>query len=214
MCRGSSPEPRKNSQTQLFGAEARATGAGPFSRTQSWNQNRRDIKLGSRAGTRAKMLPWSQSRAVQNYPGSASLVLAMQCHPCGLESSGPIGALPAARRPPGKSVLWGCSHRQSGTKNTKGRSGDRSMDPKQWRNRHTSIQGMDLRHPCNHQKTLSLYKVPQKSGGRRTARRVLNIQESTKQLGMRRTTMTEIAPSKRGPAVGTLSERNHQKYTE
>ena len=31
----------------------------------------------------------------------------MQCHPCGLESSWPLGALLTARRPPGQSVLSG-----------------------------------------------------------------------------------------------------------
>ena len=73
------------------------------------------------------------------------------------------------------------------------------MDPKQWHTEHTNIQGMpgplDLRHPSNHlTKKLSLYEVPQKSGGRRTARRVLSTQAGTEQLGMRRTTMSEIAP--------------------
>ena len=43
---------------------------------------------------------------------------------------------------------------------------------------------------------MSLYEVPQKSGGRRTARIVLNIQESIAQLGMHRTTMLDIALSK------------------
>ena len=81
------------------------------------------------------------------------------------------------------------------------------MDPKQLRTEHTSIQGrpgpLDLQHPFNYlnptsddSEALSLYEVPQKSGGRRTARRVLNMQRGIAQLGMRRTTMLEIAPSK------------------
>ena len=55
--------------------------------------------------------------------------------------------------------------------------------------------------------------MPQKSGGRRTARRVPNIQGGTKQLGMRRTTMSEIAPSKRqgsGYAEWTQSSEGHR----
>ena len=39
--------------------------------------------------------------------------------------------------------------------------------------------------------------MPQKSGGRRTARIVLNIQEGTEQLGMRQTTVSEMAPRER-----------------
>ena len=94
------------------------------------------------------------------------------------------------------------------------------MDPKQWRTKHTSIQGipapLDLLHPCNHlTKKLSLYVVPQKSGGRLTARRVLSIQEGTEQLKTRRTTMSEIAPSKRATksayAEWTQSPAEHRE---
>ena len=46
------------------------------------------------------------ARAVQNCPGSASAsqILAMQYHPCGLQSSW-LGTLPTAQRPPCQSVL-------------------------------------------------------------------------------------------------------------
>ena len=46
------------------------------------------------------------------------------------------------------------------------------------------------------------YEVPQKSGGRRTATIVLNMQASIAQLGMHRTTRLEIALSK--PAIRSI----------
>ena len=51
--------------------------------------------------------PGTGARAVQNYPGTASQILAMRYHPCGLESSWPLGALVAAERPPNQSVHLG-----------------------------------------------------------------------------------------------------------
>ena len=80
---------------QVLGAEARATGARPFSRIRSWT-------LGTlNSESEPECFPGAGARAVQNYPGSASQILAKRCHSCGLESSWPLGALPAAQPPPG-----------------------------------------------------------------------------------------------------------------
>ena len=54
---------------------------------------------------------------------------------------------------------------------------------------------LDLRHPCNHLKKPVILSAAG-TRGRRTARRVLNIQEGIAQLAMRRTTMLEMAPSR------------------
>ena len=91
------------------------------------------------------------------------------------------------------------------------------MDPKQWRTRHTSIQDMpgplDLRYLYNHLKNCHHMLCRRNQEGD-VGRRGLNIQEGIAPLGMRRTAMEEIAPSKSGPGVVTLSGRNRQKGSE
>ena len=104
--RGSRRSCAKFSRIQVFGAEPVATGAGLISRSRSYRRNHRDIKLGARPRAREGMLPWSRSRSRSKL---SSLLLAMQCHYCGLDSSWPPGALPAARQPPIQSVLSGAA---------------------------------------------------------------------------------------------------------
>ena len=82
---------------EVFGAEARATGAGPvFS------------GFGVGAGTvvtfnsdqEPECFPEAGDRDILNYPFPASQILAMRCHPCGFQPYWTVGALPAAQRPP------------------------------------------------------------------------------------------------------------------
>ena len=153
-------------------------------------------------GPDPECLPGAGAGAVQNYPGSASLFLAIPCHPCGLESSWPLGALPAARRPPGQSVLSGAAHTVSQARGT-------HKDDRGSLNRSQAVACRAYEHSGyarslgfatpmqSPNKKLSLCEVPQKSGGRRTARIALNIQEGTEQLGMRQTTVSEMAPRER-----------------
>ena len=121
------------------------------------------------------MLPWSRSQS------RSKLSMAIRCHPCGLSSFGHSAPSRLPNDLLANRCSLACPHSQPGTGNKQGRSRDRSMDPKHWLTEQTSIQGtpgpLGLGHPCNHLKKLPLYEVPQKSAGRRTARRVLNIQE-------------------------------------
>ena len=90
---------------QVFGAEARATGAGPVSRIRSWTRNRWTLNSESQP----KCFHGAGTRAVQNYPGSASQILAMWYHSCSIESSWPLASAPS--RLPNDLLANRCSRR-------------------------------------------------------------------------------------------------------
>ena len=108
----------KISRIQVFGDEARAIGARPCSRRRSWSRSRRDIKLGARAGAIAGMLSLSRSRSRSKLsrlrtPASGDAVPLLRLRVLLITDP-----LPAARRPPGQSVLSGAASTVSQARRT------------------------------------------------------------------------------------------------
>ena len=70
------------------------------SRRRSWELFSLESELEPWPGT--EYFPGAGAGAVQDFSGPASLLLSIQCHPCGLESFWLFGTLLTARRPPGQ----------------------------------------------------------------------------------------------------------------
>ena len=137
LCRGSSTEQCEIPRIQVFGVETRATGAAPFTRIRSWNRNRRDIKTRSRSRNASLEPEPDPFKTIQlRIPDSGHAVPSpAACSP--LDHSAPS-------RLPNDLLANRCSlgllAQSFRTGNTQGRSGDRSMDSKQWRTEHTRFR--------------------------------------------------------------------------
>ena len=146
---------------QVFAAQAKATGAKPFSRIRSWSRNRRDIKLEARAG----MPFWGRSQSRSKLPR-------LRIPDSGLAvPSLRLSVLFATRRPPGCpttpwpiGALWGCSQSVRHGERTRTIGGSLNGSQVAYRAYEHSGCRVHGRRPCNHLKNCHYMKSDEYPG--------------------------------------------------